>query len=178
MLPQDLHKPFERLLLSLPAWATHKGRERTLACLHYYDLWDHRRTEDDPATCAEHLAQFQSKHGAEPYLQLLADLRDANQGSSSRSPLWKPTCAAENHNARASSGTNRLTAGCSRSTASMLPSSLEGITNRRLSSRSSRPRATASHSSWGHLAQAGPRSFALALDPCSTSINPTGWSPL
>ena len=80
MLPPDLHKQFQRLLLDLPAWATHKGRERTLACLRNYDLWDHRRTEDDPATCAEHLVRFQSKHGVEPYLQLLADLRDANQG--------------------------------------------------------------------------------------------------
>jgi len=80
MLPPDLQKPFQRLLLSLTTWDTTKGRERTLACLRDYDVWDHRRTEDDPATCAEHLVQFQSKHGAEPYLRLLADLRDANQG--------------------------------------------------------------------------------------------------
>ena len=40
MLPPDLHPQFERLLLDLPAWATYKGRERTLACLRCYDLWD------------------------------------------------------------------------------------------------------------------------------------------
>ena len=80
-MPPDLHQQFKSLLIGLPLWSHREGREQILACLRGEELWEHRLTEGDPATCASHLLNLYDSHGPAPYLVLLASLRDTNQAA-------------------------------------------------------------------------------------------------
>jgi hypothetical protein len=84
-VPPELRQRFERLLLDLPEWEREGERRALLGVLREHAIWDELDLAGSPATVAVRLLDLHDKHGPEPFLALLASLRDGQRSHPERS---------------------------------------------------------------------------------------------
>jgi hypothetical protein len=83
-VPPELRQRFERLLLELPEWEREGERRALLGVLREHEIWDGLDLAGSAATVAVRLLDLHDKHGPEPFLALLASLRDGQRSHPER----------------------------------------------------------------------------------------------